>query len=312
MITYEDIINQTRQASTPEGEVINLPDASPVVEQSTQPKVPAYDPGTPYLDSFRTIEQPKAPDEKKLTKNHTWGAVSDGIGILAQMFAASKGARVRPMNKSVSSEVGQSNNQVRDDYEKKLEGYNYRKMQAMLQDKLYGIQQNQRQEDKADRKAEIKESRDFQVQQTEKGWNRQDQQQEKARAQDLEAYKDKVDYQTEAEIKRAKETYPYRSTRTTSDKPQKREFTAAEKLEMRSKVESLSKEQQRRLGIIKQIKLQGMDGRGETITEELDWDAVNKLDPEILAEATGYGKEPAKKVAPWKQNTNKAKAPWVK
>lgn len=308
--------NTTGTLPISENPVVDMPTHTQAVKADGSiiqaASAPAYDPKSPYLDSFMSIEKPQAPDAKKGARNQTVAAIADGVATLAEIFAASKGARVRPRNQSASMAVAQNQKEERTKYEQKLENYDYRRMQALLQDKLYNQQQQQRNEDIARQERYTQEGREWQAQQTEKGWNRQEQQQEKAKTQGLEDYKAKVDYQTEAEIKRTKATYPYRSTRTTtSDKPQKREFTAQEKQEIRSKVESLTPEQQKRLGITKTVKYKP-DGFKEEIKEVIDWDKVNRADVEILAEATGYGKEPVKKVAPWKQNTNKAKAPWVK
>lgn len=360
MISYEDIIQQTRhsvgnpnmplnsppvkQESTvveqpgngrSENRAVQPPQAAnttgtlpisenPVIDMPTHTQAvkadgsiiqaasaPAYDPKSPYIDSFMSIEKPQAPDAKKGARNQTVAAIADGVATLAEIFAASKGARVRPRNQSASMAVAQNQKEERTRYEQKLENYDYRRMQALLQDKLYNQQQQQRNEDIARQERYTQEGREYNNQQTQEGRKWQEQQQEKAKTQGLEDYKAKVDYQTEAEIKRTKATYPYRSTRTTSDKPQKREFTPQEKQEIRSKVESLTPEQQKRLGITKTVKYKP-DGFKEEIKEVIDWDKVNRADIEILAEATGYGKEPVKKVAPWKQNTNKAKAPWVK
>lgn len=289
--------NTTGTLPISENPVVDMPTHTQAVKADGSiiqaASAPAYDPKSPYIDSFMSIEKPQAPDAKKGARNQTVAAIADGVATLAEMFAASKGARVRPRNQSASMAVAQNQKEERTRYEQKLENYDYRRMQALLQDKLYNQQQQQRNEDIARQERYTQEGREYNAQQTQEGRKWQEQQQEKAKTQGLEDYKAKVDYQTEAEIKRTKATYPYRSTRTTtSDKPQKREFTAAEKLEMRGKVESLSKEQQKKLGILKQTKTKDMYGN-ETVSEELDWDAVNKLDPEILAEVTGYNKQPA-------------------
>lgn len=325
MLSYEDIITATRDAQqqqtantlpVSENPVIYMPTHTQAVKADGSiiqaASAPAYDPKSPYIDSFMSsIEKPQAPDAKKGARNQTVAAIADGIATLAEMFAAGKGARIRPRSQSVSMAVAQNQKEERAKYEQKLENYDYRRMQALLQDKLYNQQQQQRNEDIARQERYTQEGREYNTQQMQDNRRWQEQQQEKAKTQGLEDYKAKVDYQTEAEIKRAKETYPYRVSRTTSDKPQKREFTAQEKQEIRSRVESLTPEQQKRLGITKTVKHKP-DGFHEELKEVIDWDKVNRADIEILAEVTGYGKEPAKKVAPWKQNTNKAKAPWVK
>ena len=326
MLSYEDIITATRDAQ-PTQAANTLPvSENPVVDMPTHTQAvkadgsiiqaasaPAYDSKSPYIDSFMSIEKPQAPDAKKGARNQTVAAIADGVATLAEMFAASKGARVRPRNQSASMAVAQNQKEERTRYEQKLENYDYRRMQALLQDRLHNQQQQQRSEDIARQERYTQEGREYNTQQMQDNRRWQEKQQEKAKTQGLEDYKAKVDYQTEAEIKRAKETYPYRSTRTTSDKPQqKREFTAQEKREIRSRIESLSPEQQKRLGITKTVKY-SPNGLTEELKEIIDWEKVNRADIEVLAEATGYGKEPAKTVvAPWKQNTNKAKAPWVK
>lgn len=310
MLSYEDIITATRDAQPPqaanttgalpisENPVVDMPTHTQAVKADGSiiqvASAPAYEPKSPYIDSFMSsIEKPQAPDAKKGARNQTVAAIADGVATLAEMFAASKGARVRPRNQSASMAVAQNQKEERTRYEQKLENYDYRRMQALLQDRLHNQQQQQRSEDIARQERYTQEGREYNTQQMQDNRRWQEQQQEKAKTQGLEDYKAKVDYQTEAEIKRAKATYPYISTRTTSDKPQqKREFTAQEKREIRSRIESLTPEQQKRLGITKTVKHKP-DGYHEELKEIIDWEKVNRADIEVLAEATGYNKQPA-------------------
>jgi hypothetical protein len=95
-------------------------------------------PGLNMIDIFRrTSTKPEAPDEKQFKRNETVAAIGQGLGTLAEMFAAGKGARVQ--KRDTTSPVAGVNDRaekIRQIYQNKLESYNQGEQSAMVRDEM--------------------------------------------------------------------------------------------------------------------------------------------------------------------------------
>ena len=68
-----------------------------------------YNPGDPYLDVFnKTATKPTEYDYAKAKKNQTMAALAQGLGTLAEMYSASKGAHIKQRNTKSPQEVRSS------------------------------------------------------------------------------------------------------------------------------------------------------------------------------------------------------------
>jgi len=89
--------------------------------------------GTNVFDIIN-MSKPEAPDERGLARNRTIGSIGDGVKLLAQMYAAGKGAHIRPDNpdKSLSAYFLNEENKIRDLYNKQLYAYKQNMLNAEI------------------------------------------------------------------------------------------------------------------------------------------------------------------------------------
>lgn len=89
-----------------------------------------------------TVSKPTAPDEKKMRNARLWSGISDGVGMLSQMWSVGKGAhmRERDYTNSALSQTEAKEKEARDRYTKASQMYDNGRFQARMKDYLKALE----------------------------------------------------------------------------------------------------------------------------------------------------------------------------
>lgn len=299
-MNYQDIIEATANLSQPVDQ--QAQDPQPLKQTWEAPA------NGPFLDAFyKSTPDPVKPNEKTLNRNTAWASVADGVATLAEMFATSKGARVKPRTGSAVQGVVGHNEKLRSEYEKKLEGYNSNRLRALYQDKQYELGEIRRKEDITIQDRRTQEGREYQQKDYENKTKLHEDIRQKNRKEDIE------DYAAKQAI--SNKYISSRNTPSTGTKTGKTTYSPSDTVAIRKRLENVPIEDLRYLGLTTTKDVKDQLGRTTGTTEEIDWTKVSRANIEELAEITGYstqGQQPA--AAPWVKTNNNTtkKAPWVK
>ena len=115
------------------------------VDDTTHNTMNTYTPGDAYLDVFnKTATKPTEYDYAKAKKNQTMAALAQGLGTLAEMYSASKGAHIKQRNvKSPQEAVAANERQLENIYQRRMDQYNQGMQSASLRDAMSRQQHEQ-------------------------------------------------------------------------------------------------------------------------------------------------------------------------
>jgi len=233
-----------------------------------------YKPGTPYFDIYtKNRTKPVAPDPKKQKNNMRIAAIAQAMGILADTFAASRGANVNRRADNPVGEVAAKQKELRTLYEQKLEQYNQGMIQSQLQDASMAENWNQRQHEnkvnRANRKAD--EERD-------------EVKYQRRREQDMADYETKLNKQAAKEIYVAEEKPKTSSGKTSETKEEKMspEMVVEVNAEFQKLPIAYLKGRGYTTKVKRKVKKQHPKYATQTIEEEIEEDVINtNITPEI-------------------------------
>ncbi len=246
------------------------------VDDTTINTMNTYTPGDAYLDVFnKTTPKPTEYDYAKAKKNQTMAALAQGLGTLAEMYSASKGAHIKQRNvKSPQEVVAANERQLENVYQRRMDQYNQGMQSASLRDAMSRQQHEQnkitRAQGLSDRfEAEGREEKKYQ----------------RRREESNEDWRNRNETSIKTAEAKAKITNQYRTPKTA--KTPKRVVSAEEKVDIRTAFNNLPMDYLRKIGAVKTRMVDNPNGLDLKVKEEYIDDKIDIEEMEVYVNRYG-------------------------